>query len=376
LLLLLPAVWSASTGRLSAQDGPAGGPGAPRWSPTRDQGDDQSLGFGEDTASLLERLPPPEEAPTPEEMLPSQQRPDRGLGGGATGTGNRAPFTAQLFWIPPQNLKGQPGTLAVNGEEIKLAFPVHIAENGIWLGLADAQRLEISTSAVLPDSGIPVPDELWDIEVGTMHIRDLGEGWQAGGMLRVGSPSDRPFEALRDLTVTLLGFLTIPSGERDAWSFSLFYSPTGQIIYPLPGIAYVWRPSPQFQANVGIPFSLEYRPTDALSLTASYRPLNHVQVQVRQSLGEHWSVYGSYQTVNETFWLADRLDDDQRMYVFDQRLTLGVQRELGWRWSLDVSAAYVFDRQVFQAEKFSGSRRDELGIEPGVAGTLQLIWTR
>ena len=199
---------------------------------------------------------------------------------------------------------------------------------------------------------------------------------QAGGMLRVGSPSDRPFEALRDMTVTLLGFLTIPSGERDAWSFSLFYSPTGQIVYPLPGIAYVWRPSPQFQANVGIPFSLEYRPTDTLSLTASYRPLNHVQVQVRQSLGEHWSVYGSYQTVNETFWLADRLDDDQRMYVFDQRLTLGVQRELGWRWSLDVSAAYVFDRQVFQAEKFSGSRRDELGIEPGVAGTLQLIWTR
>ena len=178
------------------------------------------------------------------------------------------------------------------------------------------------------------------------------------------------------MTVTLLGFLTIPSGERDAWSFSLFYSPTGQIVYPLPGIAYVWRPSPQFQANVGIPFSLEYRPTDALSLTASYRPLNHVQVQVRQSLGELWSVYGSYQTVNETFWLADRLDDDQRMYVFDQRLTLGVQRELGWRWSLDVSAAYVFDRQVFQAEKFSGSRRDELGIDPGVAGMLRLIWTR
>jgi hypothetical protein len=334
------------------------------------------LEFSDEAAPLLERLPPPEDSPIAEERLPSQPRPDRGLGGGATGAGNRSPFTAQLFWIPPQNLKGQPGTLAVNGEEIKLAFPVYIAPNGIWLGLADAQRLEISTSAVLPDSGIPIPDQLWDIEVGTMHIRDLGEGWQAGGMFRVGSPSDRPFEAMRDMTVTLLGFLTIPSGERDAWSFSLFYSPTGQIVYPLPGIAYVWRPSPQFQANLGIPFSLEYRPTDALSLTASYRPLNHIQVQIRQSLGELWSVYGSYQTVNETFWLADRLDDDQRLYVFDQRLTLGVQRELGGRWSLDVSAAYVFDRQIFQAEKFSGTRRDELGIEPGVAGLLRLIWTR
>jgi len=127
---------------------------------------------------------------------------------------------------------------------------------------------------VLPDSGLPVPDQFWDIEVGTMHIRELADGWRAGGMLRVGSPSDQPFAALRDMTVTLLGFLTIPSGQRDAWNFSLFYSPTGQIVWPIPGVA------------------------------------------------------------------------------------------------------YVFDRQMFQAEKFSGSRRDDLAIDPGVAGMFQFVWTR
>ena len=253
----------------------------------------------------------------------------------------------------------------MNGEEIEVAFPLRIAPDGIWLGLGSVQRLEISTSAVLPDSGLPVPEQLWDIEVGTMHIRELANGWRAGGMLRVGSPSDRPFAALRDMTVTLLGFLTIPSGERDAWNFSLFYSPTGQIIFPIPGVAYVWRPTPQFQANLGIPFSLDYRPTETLTITASYRPLNNVQVLVRQSLGEAWSIYGGYRTVNDTFLLADRLDDRERTYLFDQRLTLGVQRELGRGWSLDLSAAYVFDRQIFQAEKFSGSRRDELAIDPG-----------
>ena len=264
----------------------------------------------------------------------------------------------------------------MNGEEVEVAFPLRITPDGIWLGLGSVQRLEISTSAVLPDSGLPVPEQLWDIEVGTMHIRTLANGWRAGGMLRVGSPSDRPFAALRDMTVTLLGYLTIPSGERDAWNFSLFYSPTGQIIFPIPGLAYVWRPTPQFQANLGIPFSLDYRPTETLTVTASYRPLNNVQVLVRQSLGEAWSVYGGYRTVNDTFLLADRLEDRERTYLFDQRLTLGVQRELGRGWSLDLSAAYVFDRQIFQAEKFSGSRRDELAIDPGVAGMLQLVWTR
>jgi len=280
--------------------------------------------------------------------------------------------------MPQQNLRNEPGDVATNGEEFDLAFPLRIDPDGIWLGLGSVERLEINTSVVLPDSGLPVPDELWDIQFGAMRFRTLDNGWRAGGMFRLGSPSDRPFTALRDMTmtVTLLGFLTVPSGERDAWNFSLFYSPTGQIIFPIPGVAYAWRPIPQFQANLGIPFSLDYRPTECLTVTASYRPLNNVQVLVRQSLGEAWSIYGAYTTVNKTFLLADRLENRERTYLFDQRLTLGIQRQLGRGWSVDLSAPYVCDRQMFQAEKFSGSRRDELVIDPGVSGMLQLIRTR
>ena len=54
---------------------------------------------------------------------------------------------------------------------------MRIDPDGIWLALGSVQRLEISTSAVLPDSGLPVPEQLWDIEVGTMHIRN----WPTAG---------------------------------------------------------------------------------------------------------------------------------------------------------------------------------------------------
>ena len=303
--------------------------------------------------------------------IPARRSP--GIGGPAS---DRAPFKSLFFWSPQQAVKGQPGNFAISGEEIELGYPISIDSNGIWLALGGVQRLDVSTSAVLPDSGLPVPNQLWDIEAGLMRIHDLGDDKQAGGMLRVGSPSDQPFGAWRDMTVTFLGFMTIPTGERDAWSFSLFYSPTGQIIYPIPGIAYVWRPNERVQANLGIPFSLELRPTDSLMITASYMPLNNVQLLLRQSLGESWSIYGGYRTVNETFLLADRENNRERTYLFDQRLTLGGKRELGRGWSLDVSAARVFDRQFFQAEEFSGRRRDELLIDSGVAITLQLIWTR
>ena len=306
----------------------------------------------------------------------TEELPGRRLNAGGGMGPQRAPFQSQLFWAPERALQGQPGTLAMSGEEVTIGFPISIDSDGIWLALGGVQRLAISTSAVLPDSGLPVPNQLWDVEAGVMHIHQLGDDRQAGGMLRVGSPSDQPFGAWRDMTVTLLGFMTVPSGDRDAWSFSLFYSPTGQIIFPIPGVAYVWRPSERLQANLGIPFSLEFRPTDTLSLTASYMPLNNIQVMLRQSLGESWSVYGGYRTVNETFLLADRESSRERTYLFDQRLTVGVQRDLGRGWSLDVSGAHVFDRQFFQAEKFSGTRSDELLIDPGTALTLQLIWTR
>jgi hypothetical protein len=373
LLLTLFVVWSADTGGLFAQDPLSSALSGPR--PASQPGV-ESVWLDDTSDPRFQRLPPADESSIVDAppMGPSPQG-DR-LDAGSPDGSRRAPFTARLWWIPQQNLRNQAGNLAMDGEEIDVAFPLRIDPDGIWLGLGSVQRLGISTSAVYPDSGLPVPDQLWDIEVGTMHIRTLANGWRAGGMLRVGSPSDRPFAALRDMTVTLLGFLTIPSGERDAWSFSLFYSPTGQIIFPIPGVAYVWRPTPQFQANLGIPFSLDYRPTETRTVTASYLPLNNVQVLVRQSLGEAWSIYGAYRTVNETFLLADRLEDRERTYFFDQRLTLGAQRDLGRGWSLDLSAAYVFDRQIFQAEKFSGSRRDELAIDPGVAGMLQLLWTR
>ena len=324
---------------------------------------------------LLDRLPAPEDEFAVGISSTGRIPRSRSMSGGPPES-ERSPFKSRLFWIPSQNVQGQPGNLTVSGEEFDVGYPLRIDDDGIWLALAGVQRLDINTNVALPDSGLPVPNQLWDIEGGVMHIRNLGGGRKAGGILRVGSPSDQPFEAFRDLTVTFIGFLTIPAREQDAWSFSLFYSPTGQIIFPIPGVAYVWRPNDRLQANLGIPFSLEYKPTDSSVFTASYMPLNNVQVLLRQSIGESWSVYGGYRTVSETFLLADREQTRERTYLFDQRLTVGVQRELGRGWSVDFSTAYVFDRQFFQAVKFSGSRRDELAIDPGIAATLQLMWTR
>jgi hypothetical protein len=291
---------------------------------------------------------------------------------------DRSPLKLSTFWVPAQNVRGQASELSLTGLQASLAFPLYIEPTGrsIWIALTNLEHLELGGGALLPDSLTPLPGDLWKFSVGVLHSREFDNGWRGGFMFNVGSASDQPFAGIRDMTLATLGFLTVPHGPRDAWSFSLFYSPTSQLPFPIPGVAYVWRPSEQFTANIGIPFSLRYQPTETFTFTASYLPLTNVALRASQRLGTYWNLYSSYQIVNETYWLSDRANSQDRLYLFDQRLAIGLERELAFGFSLDLSAAYVFDRSIFQAESFSGDRRDVLDIGAGPAMSLLLRWSR
>ncbi|MBL9162805.1 MAG: hypothetical protein JNL18_08745 [Planctomycetaceae bacterium] len=289
----------------------------------------------------------------------------------------RSPFRSRVYWIPTQKVLSQPDDWSQAGEQINLAAPLYIAPGGgnLWLATGTIDHLSIDTGAILPDSQLPVPDNLWKIEGGAMNFRELDNGWKTAAILKIGSVSDQPFDALRDMTVTTIGSLEVPYADRDAWNFSFFYSPTSQLPYPLPGLAYIWRPNEKLRANIGIPFSLQYRPTETFSIVASYFPLTDATILATRQLSDSWSVYGGYQVVNETYWLADRLEENQLFYMFDQRLTLGLRRKLVGGLSLDFTGGYVFDREVFQADGFSDNRRDRINIDPGALGAVQLIWS-
>ncbi|MBL9090236.1 MAG: hypothetical protein JNL96_03375 [Planctomycetaceae bacterium] len=336
------------------------------------QPDSRQLGEPEPTQAFWAEPDAQEELPR-REPASGSRRPR----GGTPGT-ERSPVRIATTWMPGRQVQGQARDLALGGVRANLALPIRIAPDGRWIWLATSgfEYLRIDTDAILPDSQLAVPGELWKLDFGTMHLREFDNGWSAGGLFTVGTASDRPFADLRDLTLTSLAFLNVPSGPRDAWNFSLFYSPTSQLPFPLPGAAYVWRPSESFTAHLGVPFSLRYRPTEAWTLTADYRPLTAVDVRVSRALGNEWSLYARFQIENETYWLAERTNSKDRLYVFDQRAGLGFERKLPAGFGLDVSAAYVFDRSLFQAESFSAERSDVLNIAPGAGVSLSLRWSR
>lgn len=293
--------------------------------------------------------------------------------------GAAAPVSIGAFWAPAAAIDGQDADLAVNAEFARVAMPLGMPAEGkpLWLAIAKFGRLELATDAVLPDSGRAVPDQLWLVETGFMHVRPLADGGSIGGNFLFGSASDRPYAAGRDLTLMTVVFYNRPAARGDdEWSYSVFYSPTSQLPYPLPGIAYVWRPSDRLEAKIGLPPALEWRPTDDWSFTANYFPLVNFNATARRRLADGLALIAFYRSDTEIYFLADRLQDDQRFYVFDQRAAVGLERTIGRGFALEATASYLFDRRLFQGVNFLSDRTDLVAVDPGLGLSLQLLWRR
>ena len=293
--------------------------------------------------------------------------------------GSSAPVSLGAFWAPPTPVVGQQATLSMNAEFARVGAPLMVPREGepLWLGIAKFGRLELATEAVLPDSGERVPSQLWLVETGVTHIRPQDDGGTLGGTFLFGTASDQPYAAGRDLTLMAVGIWQKPAANgRDDWSFSVFYSPTSQLPYPLPGVAYVWKPDDTLEAKIGLPGGIEYRPNDDWELSLTYFPLVNVAAVARRRLSEQASLFATYRTDTQIYFLADRLIEEDRFFVFDQRAAIGVERRLAGGFSLESTVSYLFERTLFQGTSFSSGRRDVVDFDPGIALAVQLLWRR
>ena len=80
--------------------------------------------------------------------------------------------------------------------------------------------------------------------------------------------------------------LRVPQGEHNAWIFSVSYSPTSELNFPIPGVAFSYNPSPQFHANIGVPFHMTWRPTDDWQFQASYMLIRTIHVKSQYRIAE------------------------------------------------------------------------------------------
>jgi hypothetical protein len=312
----------------------------------------------------------------PPGSLPNDFAADSGMGPPGMGLpGGGGPFRYSAIWFPSTSVQGQNAKWGLVGQDLSVMCPVWMdGPNGVMLMGGVSNRL-IQTDAILPDTGQEYPGELWNAHFGLMYHRQLDNGWMAGGGINLGSASDRPFGALRDMNIGMNAMLRVPQGEHNAWMFSLMYSPMSEIPFPIPGVAFNWNPSEQFHANIGIPFQVTYRPTDDWTFEAMYMPIHAIHAKATYRFSEQIRAFASYDWANEVYALADRVDDNERFFMYDQRAALGLEATLVRFATVDLTGGYAFDRYSYegsQTSAFNATQINRVNIGAGPFAALQL----
>ncbi|MGO9115149.1 MAG: hypothetical protein ACLP9L_38545 [Thermoguttaceae bacterium] len=292
--------------------------------------------------------------------------------GGFRGMNPADTFRDTVMWFPTVPVQGQSTDFQMVGENLSFTHPLW-KDSLNALSLTGAVRNElIETDAILPDTGQPVPSDLWGVNVGLRYNRQLSDGWITGGGVSIGSASDHPFATIHEMNVGMNAMLRIPQGEHNAWLFTLAYSPMGELNFPVPGVAFSWNPSPQFHANIGLPLMVMWRPTDDWQFQASYMLIRTIHVKAQYRLTESLRAFAAYDWSNESYSLLDRPDLNDRFFIYDQRVSLGLQTPIYQHWTASVSGGFVFDRYMFEGTSSSSSSSDRVDLGNGPFAALNL----
>jgi hypothetical protein len=282
----------------------------------------------------------------------------------------------RIFWVPDEPVHGQPTDLALVRQDLAVAAPLW-QDSDNEMSLSARLRSDVlDQNAVFPVSGLPLPGELWDVGLGGAYRHRFDNDWIAGGAVQVGSASDKPFHGWDEMNIGLTTFLRLPQGDRNAWLFTLSYSPTAQLPFPIPAVAYVWWPSDPFRMNIGLPLQMMYRPVDDLTFSFSYMLLTSVHARVAYRCWGPVRVYAGYDWENEAYLPADRPETRDRLFLYDMRLSGGAQAALAGRWVVDLSSGYVFDRFFALGTSSALNAQDRIDVAGGpfLALSCTLRW--
>jgi hypothetical protein len=274
-----------------------------------------------------------------------------------------------------QPVAGQPAELGMFQQDFSLSAPLRQSPTDEWYASARVRKQEFATGAVLPDTGEPFPDELWNVRVGTGYRHRFDSGWIGGVNVTVGSPSDRPFASADELDISATAVLRVPARGRDAWIYFLNYGSNREFLpnLPLPGIGYSYEPSDQLTAVVSTGLvSLRYRPVETLTLSASYVALRTVDVRLTYQVFRPVRLWVGFDWTNERYLRAGRADPDDRLFYYEKRVRAGAIVGLARQLFVEATVGYSFDRFYFEGEDYGDRDRNRIDVGDGPFAAVRL----
>ncbi len=273
----------------------------------------------------------------------------------------------RLQWFPNRPVKGQDTELGWLGQRGTFFIPVYQDQANELTVSGNAEYLDIHTEAILPDTNQPFPDELWDVRAGVAYRHLFENGWSAGGVVTVGSPSDRPFASIHEVSVRAIGMLRIPVRQRDAWILTLTYTSDQEYLegVPVPGVAYHWVYSDALSVLVGIPFtSIRWKPIEELTLEATYVPIRRIRLRATYEIARPLRAFAGFDWAHDVYLRADRPDNDDELVYYEKRLYAGARFDLR-HVGFELVGGYSFDRFFYEGEKYEDRHQNRIDVKSG-----------
>lgn len=226
----------------------------------------------------------------------------------------------------------------------------------------------IETDAILPTSGVKLPDNLYDLSFGPAYRCQFKNGWIGGIAFLFGSASDKPFHSKDELSYRLDAYVKIPTVNNNAWIFFVDYFNNREYLrnIPIPGAAYLYQPSDKLMAVIGLPVAtLQYEPLDNLTLNLTYIMVTSVHARVSYNLTTSLSVFGAFDWNDELYARADREREKDRIFYYEKLLSAGIHWQAFKYVGIDLSGGYVFDRFFFEGEEYNDKDDNSINIKNG-----------
>ncbi len=276
------------------------------------------------------------------------------------------PFIYALQYNFREKVANQNSTFGYLRNDFAGALPLYTPNKDLTVAATlNLRWLDFDTKAIFPTSQKAFPTALYNIEPGLYYHQKFENDMVGGAVVSLGSPSDKPYHSANELAPSVNAFLKVPRTNGDAYLFSFFYQPTGQLRYPLPAFAYQYNPTQDLQVNIGLPFDVKWRFADHWRLEAGYVPITSVRSFVYYDYSTHASIFAGFEWQNDSYLLSDRAVHSQYLFQYEKRVSAGFRLFATESFTADFIAGYAFDRFYFLGKNYSQRNHDRINIGDG-----------
>lgn len=256
-------------------------------------------------------------------------------------------------WYPEQSTDQPNTSLSMERFDFQGAVPMYSTGRDTYVLTADVEALRVNTNAILPTTMQPFPGQLFNIAMGVNYFHQFDSGKVGGIVFEMGSASDKPFAAMDDLLVSGTGFLLIPDTDEGSWFVGVNASTNSQVLHglPIPGGGYFFHPSDDFQAIVGLPFSvISWKPSRDWQLQFVYAFLTTTHARVSYQPTQHWQLYAGFDWTNENWDRADRPAEQDRFFYYEKKLSTGFLWWIKPNVGFEIAGGWAFDRYFTEVD--------------------------